>query len=140
MDHPQHSPFHVSLCFLSHKLSRKTVRFSLCSGGRRSHPFNSRFCISVSLIFSPPSSKNCDTVIPKAMQIFSRDPTDGTRFLLYQVDMDDCEIPEASANRYSLHPRSARSWLIRLNTSINKPSNTLIFNAMILSQFELSSA
>ena len=37
------------MIFLSHKLSRKTVWFSLYSGGRRSQPFNSCFCISVSL-------------------------------------------------------------------------------------------
>ena len=92
-----------------HRLSKNTSSDSLCPGGSRSQPRSSRLWSSVSEPDPFESSKNCDMVMPSPLQIFSRDPMEGSMSFLYQEEMVDCEISDASASWYSLQPRSTRS-------------------------------
>lgn len=49
-------------------------------------------------MLSSPSEKNCERVIPKASQIFSKDANEGVIFFLYHEEIVDCGKPERSAS------------------------------------------
>ena len=55
-------------------------------------------CAGVSASRSSASAKNCESVSPKASQIFSSEENDGVMPFLYQEEMVDCGRPERSAS------------------------------------------
>jgi len=67
-----------------------------CSRLSRDHRSRSFLCSLVNDTGSFPSENNCDSVIPKAVQIFSKEGTVGTMFFRYHDEIVDCGKPECS--------------------------------------------
>lgn len=65
-----------------------------CCSVRRLASLSNSFWISVKEKQSSSVTKNWDRVIPKAVQIFSREGMVGTMFLRYQEDIVDCVSPD----------------------------------------------
>ena len=70
---------------------------SQCSNKSNCFGVNSRSALS---------EKNCESVIPNAMQIFSRDVREGSISLRYQDEMVDWGMPERTESWYSVQPRA----------------------------------
>lgn len=100
--------FALWICVCSaHGLQESEQRVFLRSGQK--HPGIQQAALSIcqreTLL---PSAKNCESVRPKASQIFSGDEKDGVMPFLYHEEMVDCGSPERSASWYSVQPRASR--------------------------------
>ena len=79
-----------------------------CSSVNLAQDSKSFFCESVKATGSSCSANSWERVIPKAVQIFSREGMVGIIFFRYQEEIVDCGRPERSASWYSVQPRSSR--------------------------------
>ena len=93
--------------------SRNASSALYCSEFNLEEAVNSADCFSVRWIaWSSFSRKNCETVIPKASHIFTREGIVGSICLRYQEEIVDCVSPECSASWYSVQ------WCDSLNSVI----------------------
>ena len=88
------------------------------------------FCLELTNVESElSSSKNCETVIPNAVQIRSMEGRVGNIPFLYQEEIVDWVNPECSANWYSVQFFCFLNSVIRFNTSIigNHQFSTILY-------------
>lgn len=79
-------------------LSIKANTTACCSSLNLDHRFKSSLCESVKETGESSSANSWESVMPKAMQIFSNDGIVGTIFLRYHEEIVDCGKPERSAS------------------------------------------
>ena len=104
-------------CFYSNSI--KDRRASYCSELNLAEAAKREACFSVRwTVCSFFSRKNCDTVIPKASHIFTREGMVGSICFLYQEEIVDCVSPECSASWYSVQWWASRNSVIRFKTFI----------------------
>ena len=94
-------------------LSNSKITF-FCSSASADQWSSISRCSAVNEIGASPSSKNCDSVMPKPLHIFSSDWIVGVCRFRYQPEIVDCGKPDRFANSYSVQSRLIRSRSISL--------------------------
>lgn len=107
----------------NYNFSKKSNKASNCSGSSLAAYSIRRNCLSFNrtMLFSLSSRKNCETVIPKASHIFSRDEIEGNIFFRYQEEIVDWVSPDRSASWYSVQWRSVLNLVIFCRMSNSSP-------------------
>ena len=116
-------------CFwrLFYILSIKANTTACCSSLNLDHRSRSFLCESVRETGESSSANSWESVIPKAMQIFSNDAIVGTIFLRYHEEIVDWGKPERSASWYSVQPRSSRYVVMAERISFTCITPLLVF-------------
>ena len=85
-----------------YKVLKKSIKEASCSSVRWLDSFSNSFWFEVNEKLSSSVEKNCESVIPNALHIFSREGIEGTTFFLYHEEIVDCVRPDFSASWYSV--------------------------------------